>query len=120
MRKLFLAFCGLALLGTTPALADSCVRRNDIRDWNSPARRTLVLENYAHQKILLTMNGTCLGFGVYDSFQVTGLMAAPASCIVAGDIVRTHWAGEPGVCTILSVTPYTGEMHPKGQRHLVM
>lgn len=121
MRKLLLAFCGVAFLGTTPAFAaDTCIRRNDIRDWFSPARRVLILENYAHQKVLLKMAGSCLGFGLYDSFQITGPLESNVSCVEAGDTVRTHWAGEPGVCSITSITPYSGEVHPKGAKHLVL
>ncbi|HUO90728.1 MAG TPA: DUF6491 family protein [Rhizomicrobium sp.] len=116
MRKLLLAFCGLALLAATPGLAKdspTCIRRNDIRSWGSPARRTLILENYAHQKVLLRMNGTCSGFGPYDSFQITGTLRAAASCIAVGDTVLTHWAGEPGRCQITAIEAYDGPVQPK-------
>ena len=107
MRKLLVGLSALAILASTPALAsDTCVRRNDIRAWSSPVRKQLILENYAHRKVLLKLNGTCSGFGVYDSFQISGPLESNASCIVAGDIVRTNWAGEPGVCSIVSITPY--------------
>jgi hypothetical protein len=62
MRKLLLAICGLAALATTPVSAadgPACVRRNDIRDWSSPVRKTLILESYGHNTVKLTMNGTC-------------------------------------------------------------
>lgn len=115
MRKLLLALCGGAALAATPVFAaDSpeCVRRNDIRDWSSPVRRTLILENYGHKKIKLTMNGTCQGFGPYDSFQITGPLEGAATCIGKGDSVRTNWAGEPGLCIIVDLQPYEGPTHP--------
>jgi hypothetical protein len=119
MRKLLLAFCGLMLLATPAFALDSptCIRRNDIRDWSSPVRKTLLLENYAHKRVLLTMNGTCSGFGPYDSFQITGTLQTAASCIEVGDTVLTRWAGEPGRCQIVTISPYSGDMHPKDARH---
>jgi hypothetical protein len=122
MRKLVFALL-LATSLPLPAIAadsPSCVRRNDIRDWASPARRTLILENYAHAKVMLKMEGSCLGFGPYDGFQISGPTETAASCVAAGDTVRTHWAGEPGICHILSVTPYSGEMHPAGAHHTIL
>lgn len=115
MRKIPLALCGLVLLGTAPAAAaDSatCIRRNDIRAWASPVRKQLVIENYAHHRVLLKMNGSCEGFGATDSFQITGPQESNASCIVAGDDVITHWAGEPGRCSIVSIVPYNGPFPP--------
>jgi hypothetical protein len=120
MRKLLVALCGLVLCGPAPGFAadsPTCIRRNDIRDWSSPVRRTLILENYAHHKVMLKMNGTCAGFGPYDSFQITGTLQAPASCISVGDTVRTNWAGEPGRCQITAIEPYSGDTHPKDGRH---
>jgi len=116
MRKSLLTAIGLLVLGTTAVqAADSatCVRRDDIRAWASPAPKHLIVENYAHHKVLLTMTGNCQGFGVYDSFRISGPLDVAASCIVEGDNVYTHWAGEPGMCTITSVAPYTGSMHVK-------
>jgi hypothetical protein len=117
MRKALLALVTAAtLVPQLAAAADSpiCVRRNDIRDWASPARRTLILENYAHKRIILKMSGSCEGFGVYDSFQITGPLETNIDCIVPGDIVRTHWAGEPGECSITSVSPYDGPLKHHG------
>ncbi|MEI9992265.1 MAG: hypothetical protein WDM86_19785 [Rhizomicrobium sp.] len=121
MRKLLLAMCGAAILSGAPAIAadsPACVRRNDIRDWSNAGHKTLLLESYGHRKVRLTLTGNCAGFGPYDSFQIAGALESAASCIVEGDIVRTRWAGEPGVCTVVSVTPYSGELHPKGEHHL--
>ena len=123
MRKFAATIIAALALLPQPAFAadsPSCVRRNDIRDWSSPARRSLILESYARRKVILTMEGSCLGFGPYDTFQITGPLAAPASCIAVGDTVRTHWAGEPGVCHILTVTPYSGELHPAGAHHTML
>ena len=121
MRKLLPAICALAILIGTPAFAAdsaSCVRRNDIRDWSSTGHKTLLLESYSHRKVQLKLTGNCAGFGPYDSFQITGPLQTAASCIVEGDIVRTRWAGEPGLCTVVSVAPYGGELHPPGAHHL--
>jgi hypothetical protein len=116
MRKRTLAFL-LAAAVSAPQLAlaaDSsiCIRRNDIRAWSSPARRQLVLENYAHKKVILKMSGSCEGFGTYDSFQITGPNESNIDCIVPGDVVRTNWAGEPGECSITTISPYDGPVHP--------
>ncbi len=117
MRKLFLAFCGAAALaGATPALAaDSatCIRRNDVREWASPADKTLVVENSARHRILLTLTGGCSGFGLYDQLGIGGVLESKASCIAAGDTVTTVYAGERGVCRVVSVRPYGGPLPPR-------
>ena len=113
MRKILLALCGLAFLGPAAAMdSPTCIRRNDIRAWASPVRKHLVLENYAHHRVLLKMNGTCDGFGVYDSFRIAGPLESSASCIVVGDEVYTDWGGVPGVCSIVSIEPYNGPFPP--------
>ena len=120
MRKLILAVFGLAMLAGSPAWAEdgpACVRRNDVRDWSSFGHKTLMLESYSQRKVQLKLTGDCAGFGPYDSFQITGPLETSASCIVEGDVVHTRWAGEPGTCVVVSVTPYSGEMHPKGVHH---
>lgn len=120
MRKLLLSLCGVAVLAATPAFATdspSCVRRNDVRHWASPERRVLLLESYSGSRIRLTMNGTCQGFGIYDSFQITGPLEGAATCISKGDYVRTNWAGEPGLCTITDLQPYDGPVRAP-QPHL--
>ena len=117
MRKSLLIHATAAkLLPPLASAADSaiCVRRNDIRAWASPARRTLILENYAHKRIILKMSGSCEGFGDYDSFQITAPLATNVDCIAVGDIVRTHWAGEPGECSITSISPYDGPLKKHG------
>ena len=111
MRKLLLAICGAAVLAATPGFgADtpSCVRRNDVRSWYSPVRKTLLLESYTGHKIKLTMSGSCQGFGPYDTFQITGPLEGAATCISKGDFVKTNWAGEPGLCTITDLQPFDG------------
>lgn len=120
MRVWIVAVCAGVLAATSALAADSpkCLRRNNIRDWANAGHKTLLLEDYGRRKVALKLAGNCAGFGPYDSFQITGPMETAASCIVEGDVVRTNWAGEPGICTVVSVTPYTGELHPKGARHL--
>lgn len=120
MSKALFAAAAFVLLGTAAAQAasgDSCIRRNDIRAWSSPERKTLIVENYAHNKLRLALSGSCAGFGPYDSFQIVSPMATAASCIDRADDVITHWAGERGVCAIVSLEPYDGPLHPKGARH---
>ena len=116
MRKLFLAFCSAAILGATPGFAaDSatCIRRNDIHEWASPAGGSLVVENSARHRILLTLTGGCSGFGLYDHLAIGGVLESRASCIAAGDTVTTVYAGERGVCRVVSVRPYSGPLPPR-------
>ncbi len=99
MRKLFLAFCGTAILGAVPAFAAdsaSCIRRNDIHEWASPAGGSLVVENSARHRVLLTLTSGCSGFGLYDQVGIGGALESKASCIAAGDTVSTVYAGERG------------------------
>lgn len=119
MRPLVLAAAGLLLAGATTAqAADSttCVRRNDVRDWSSPRPKELILQNYERRMVLIRMHGNCSGFGTYDTFAIKSPMQLPASCVVPGDTIVTRWDGEPGLCTIDSVQPYTGALPPKHTR----
>jgi hypothetical protein len=116
MRKLFLAFCAAAILGATPAFAAdsaSCIRRNDVHEWASPAAGALVVENSARHRILLTLTSGCSGFGVYDQLAIGGVAESRASCIAAGDTVTTVYAGERGVCRVVSVAPFNGPLPPR-------
>ena len=116
MRNLFLAFCGAAILGATPVFAaDSatCIRRNDVQQFASPGDKTLVVENSARQRVLLTLSSGCSGFGLYDQVGIGGPAESHVSCIAAGDTVTTVYAGQRGICHVVSVTPYSGPLPPR-------
>lgn len=113
MRKLlFLAAVAAVALGT-PAYADgTCIRQPDIQNWVSLNDRTLVVENYQHKKILLKLVGTCSEFNFRESIEIRSHGLTRLSCIEAGDDIITRNAGFDGQCSIASVEPYSGSMHP--------
>ncbi len=109
-------FVAVAMLAATPALAapSVCIRQDDIRNWSSPDDKHLVLENYRHQKALLTLIGTCSGFKFTETIAIRSPGATGLSCISRGDTVRTHDLGFRGTCAVVKIEPYTGPIgnHP--------
>ena len=116
MRKLLPALFGLAVLTTTPAYAvpaNACIRHDDIYNWSSINDKTIVLENYRHQKFLLKLLGTCGNFKFHESLIIKARGALGISCVEPGDNVITHDVGFRGVCSVLSIAPYTPGMEKK-------
>jgi hypothetical protein len=116
MRKLLLALCGLAVLSTAPAYAvppDACIRHNDIWNWSSVNDKTLILEDFRHHKFLLKLLGTCGNFKFHQSLIIKSRGALGISCVEPGDNVITHDVGFRGVCSVLSIAPYTPGMEKK-------
>jgi hypothetical protein len=108
MRKLIFILAGLAILTATPALADSaCIRHDDIYNWNNLDDRTLVLENYRHQKFLVKLVGTCQDFTYHQRLIIKSPGALRISCVQKGDIVITPNNGISGRCAITSISQYT-------------
>ncbi len=118
MRKIILgAAAAAALLSSTPAFAASsqiCIRHDDIRNWSATDDKHLVLENYSHQKALLTLIGTCSGFRFAETIVIRSPGAFGLSCIERGDSVRARERTFPGTCSIAKIEPYTG---PVGKNH---
>ena len=118
MRKLIFILAGIAVLtATTPALADACIRHDDIYNWNNLDDRTLVLENYRHQKFLVKLIGTCQDFTYHQRLIIKSPGALRISCVEKGDIVITPNNGISGRCAITSITAYTPAKSDKSNTH---
>ncbi len=121
MRKmLLLAGAAAVMLASSPALAaSSCIRQDDIRNWTAINDKNIVLENLRHQKFLMKLIGTCSDFKFHEDLQIRSHGAIGLSCVAAGDTVVTRTSGFRGLCTVTSVTPYTGNMnqHHDGGDH---
>ena len=118
MRKLIFILAGLAILTTTPALATACIRHDDIYNWNNLNDRTLVLENYRHQKFLVKLIGTCQDFTYHQRLIIKSPGALRISCVEKGDIVITPNNGISGRCAITSIEPYvTPAKSDKSDKH---
>lgn len=107
MRRFLSAVAGLAVLAATPALADTCIRQNDIRNRSSINDKTLILENYRHQKFLVKLIGTCSDFKFREKLVIKSRGGFGISCVQMGDTVITRGFGLPGRCSVTSVEPYT-------------
>jgi len=114
MRRFLSALAGVAILAATPAAADTCIRHNDIWNWSSINDKTLILENYRHQKFLVKMIGTCGNFKFHERLIIRSRGGLGISCVAMGDDVITHDIGFRGRCAITSVTPYTAPAAPSG------
>jgi hypothetical protein len=123
MRKSILFAAVVAILGATPALAagnpTSCVRHDDINNWNALDDKHVTIENYHHQKVLLTLIGTCSNFKFSDAIEIRGGAGESGlDCISTGDEVQTRGIGSGpihGRCAVVKVEPYTGQTFTKHQ-----
>lgn len=106
MRRFALALAGVAVFAASPALAESCIRHNDIYNWSAINDRTLILENYRHQKFLVKMIGTCGNFKFHQRIEIKSHSSFGISCVESGDDVVTRDIGFRGTCSITSVVPY--------------
>ena len=118
MRKMILAAAALAVLASSPTLAarpSVCIRHDDINNWHALDDKHLVLENYHHQKALMTLIGTCSNFKFSDVIEIRGPGESSLDCISPGDEVQTRGIGSGpihGRCAITKVEAYTGQPLP--------
>ena len=116
MRKLFLVLAGIAVLTATSASAStSCIRHDDIYNWNNLDDKTLILENYRHQKFMAKLIGTCQDLTFHQRLIIKSPGALRISCVEKGDIVITRNNGISGRCAITSITPYPAPVN--GDKH---
>ena len=117
MRRFLSALAGLAILAATPAAAATCIRQNDIWNLSSINDKTLILENSRHQKWSAKLIGTCSEFKFRERIAIKSFTGFPLSCVESGDTVITRSPGFTGRCSIVSIKPYFGPMHPESQTH---
>jgi hypothetical protein len=113
MRKWLFA---AALIATsTPAFAtDPCIRHDDIHNWTALNDKTILVENYRHQKAMLKLIGTCSDLGYHESLAISSHTAGfGIACIERGDTITTRNSGLHGTCAIVSISPYNGSMNRK-------
>ena len=111
MRKfILLAATASALLAAAPAFAGPsvCIQRDNIRNWSSVDDRHIVLQDYRHQRALLTLIGTCSGFKFHEALAIKTPGEIGISCISNGDDILTRDTGIPGRCSIVKIEPYSG------------
>ncbi|HTP76845.1 MAG TPA: DUF6491 family protein [Rhizomicrobium sp.] len=106
MRKLIFALAGLAVVAATPAWADSCIRHDDLYNWSSIDDKTLILENFRHEKWVAKLIGTCSNFKFHERIEIRSPGALAISCIEKGDSVITRDNGIRGRCAIMSIERY--------------
>ena len=117
MRRFLTALAGVAILAATPAAATTCIRHNDIYNWSSINDKTLILENFRHQKLLAKLIGTCSELNFRERIAIKSFGGFPLSCVERGDTVITRSPGFTGRCSIVSLEPYDGPMHPNSHLH---
>ncbi len=111
MRKsILLAATATALLAAVPALAAPavCIQRDNIRNWSSIDDKHIVLQDYHHQRALLTLIGTCSGFKFHETLAIKTPGEIGISCISNGDDILTRDVGISGRCGIVKIEPYSG------------
>jgi len=111
MKITTFALAGFALLAATPALArDPCIQNIDIYNYHAINNRKLVVEDFHHRKVLLTLIGTCdnLKFKERLAFKSPG--GSDLSCLARGDEVISRGPIGPSVCAITHIDVYTPAM----------
>ena len=101
-------------MAATPAMADRCIRHNDLWNWQAVNNKTIILENTRHQKWLVKLIGTCDDLNFHQRLAIRSPGASQLDCVERGDTVITHEIGFRGVCAITSIEPYTP---PANQSH---
>jgi hypothetical protein len=107
-----MAFVGV----TTSAVAQStCLMPTQILRWTSLDRKTLIVENIAHQKFRLALFGPCPGidFNVGAAIKTQG--TSSLDCVREGDVVLHRGFGQGNRCPIKSVELYTPAMEKADQ-----
>ncbi|HWD28809.1 MAG TPA: DUF6491 family protein [Rhizomicrobium sp.] len=124
MRKTILIAAAFAVLSGGPAFAfvpaEACIRHDDINNWHSLDDKHLVIDDYHHKKVLLTMIGTCSNFKFSDAIEIRGVGESRLDCISPGDEVQTRGIGSGpihGRCAVTKVEPYTGQTFGKAAEH---
>jgi len=113
MKLAVLAVAGLAVLATTPAVAEpGCLRGIDIYSFDAKNDRTLIVENTRHLKYRLSLFGTCTSMKFKERLAFKTIGGSDLSCLSRGDEVRSRdfASGFREVCSISKIEPYTAEM----------
>src|SRR6476659_6280184 len=106
MKLAVLAVAGLAVLATTPAVAEpGCLRGIDIYSFDAKNDRTLIVENTRHLKYRLSLFGTCSSMRFKERLAFKTIGGSDLSCLSRGDEVRTRafGSGIREVCTISKI-----------------
>lgn len=115
MRKSILLAASAAIVVTAaPALAGPavCIRQDDLYNWTALNDKQVVIENFRHQKALLTLIGTCSGLKFHETIAIRSPGGTALSCVSPGDdLIVREFGGGRNRCAITSVTPYTGDKH---------
>jgi hypothetical protein len=113
MRK-WLLIAALAVSSTPAIAADPCIRHDDIHNWTPLNDKTILVEDYRHQKAMLKLIGTCSDLGYHESLAIQSHTAGfGIACIERGDTITTRNSGLHGKCAIVSILPYSGSMNRK-------
>lgn len=117
MRKTIL-LAGLAALIATPALAQhqACLRVNQIYNWQVINNRTLVVEDFHHQKFRVNLMGYCPNLAFKESVGFKTIGGTQLSCLSTGDEVLVHDPVTGGPCPIRSIVPYLSPGHRGANR----
>ena len=109
MRKLLLA--AIALLVLSPAYAaEPCLRMDQIWNWKVLNDRTLIVDNYNHQKFKVSLMVHCPNMDFHQRLGFKAFGGSQLSCLSPGDYVIERDSMGPQHCPITKVEAYTPEM----------
>lgn len=116
MKMNLLPAIGLAILATTPVLAQSqmppsasqraCLRFGEIYNWKALDNKSLMVEDNFHKKFHVDLMGTCEGLQFKERVGFKSAGSVALTCMSPGDdvIVRNVGSGFQR-CPISRITP---------------
>lgn len=109
MNKILLTIMALAVCAPAPA-AERCPRLDNIKNWDAPNDRTLIVEDYQHNKFKLSLMGHCMNlkFRLGLGFKMSG--GSQLTCLARGDYIIQRDSAGLLRCPISKVELYTPEM----------
>jgi hypothetical protein len=97
-------------LGSSALAQSACLMPTQILRWTSLDRKTVIVENLAHQKFKLSLYGPCPGIDLDVAARIQSQGVTRLDCVRRGDFILHQGFGQGNRCAIKSVDLYTPAM----------
>lgn len=96
----------------SPALAQRpCLQIGQIYNWKAINDKTLIVEDYSHQKFKLNLIGTCYDLTFHERLAFKSIGGMAISCLTPGDeVISRNFGMGPTRCSITKIEAYTPAM----------
>ena len=115
MKKTLLTFVALAILVPAASAAQSCLRMDNIYNWDVRDDRTLIVEDYQHSKFKVSLMVHCTNLKFRQALAFKAFGGSQLGCLSRGDSVIQRDDAGPRRCLISKIELYTPEMQKVDQ-----